>query len=199
MTAIDLPCSPASPLDQAREYCKYAHFARATHYKMSDRRARVQQWLGGTTIAISAVVSTGILASVSAKDPSFGLKLAAGIVALFATVFTGFQTFYKFGEIGEKHRLAAANYGALRSDLQRFLIRYKDDIPAERSEALVDLHKLSERLAELDRAGPGYPGRTYDRVAKREANGETKRRNPLSGRTRRERSSAEHRSGEPSR
>jgi hypothetical protein len=156
-------CSPQSPLDQARQLCEYADLARTTHYKMSDRRARAQQWLGGVTIAISAVVSTGILASVS-KNPSVGLTLAAGIIALIATILTGFQTFYKFGETAEQHRLAAANYGELRSDLQRFLIRYKDDNPGERAEALAELQKLTARAAQLDRAGPGFPGRLYQRV-----------------------------------
>lgn len=166
MSPISSTCSPQSPLDQARQLCQYADVARATHYKMSDRRARAQQWLGGVTIAISAVVSTGILASVS-KNPSLGLTLAVGIIALIATILTGFQTFYKFGETAEKHRLAAANYGELRSDLQRFLIRYMDDNAVERADALAELHSLTARAAELDRAGPGFPGRLYERMRER--------------------------------
>jgi hypothetical protein len=161
MSPISSTCSPQSPLDQARQLCQYADVARATHYKMSDRRARAQQWLGGVTIAISAVVSTGILASVS-KNPSLGLTLAV-IIALIATILTGFQTFYKFGETAEKHRLAAANT-ATTVRPATVSIRYRDDNAVERADALANPQPYRVLPSWIGGTGPRTALRTNART-----------------------------------
>jgi SMODS and SLOG-associating 2TM effector domain family 4 len=150
-------------LEQASHYRDYAHLARTVHYHMADWRAWINQLIGGLTVLASALVSTGVLTNVK-SNPGFALTLAAGIVAFVAAVLAGLQTFYKFGEVAEKHRTAAADYGEVRRELELFLVRYAEKDPAQASLALTELGRLAESLAELDRKGPGYPGRLYKRA-----------------------------------
>jgi hypothetical protein len=154
--------------NRAEQYREYAHYARRTHYRLSDRRARAHQWIGALTIVAAALVSTGFLSTIN-SSPSNAFKLAGGIIALVAAILSGFQTFYKFAEVGEQHRLAAANYGAVRRDLDLFLARYARQREDESPLAYAELDRLANAIDELDREGPGYPGRTYDGVkAKRQ-------------------------------
>jgi conflict system pore-forming effector with SLATT domain len=154
--------------ERAEQYRDYADIARRTHYKMSDARARTHQWIGALAIIAAAVVSTGFLASINSHQ-SNAFKLVGGIIALVAATLSGFQTFYKFSDVGEKHRVAAANYGEVRRDLELYLAKYSQKNPADLISALQELDELSDHIDGLDRAGPGYPGRVYRRVKKESA------------------------------
>jgi hypothetical protein len=153
-------------IERAGQYREYADLARRTHYRMSDRRARTHQWVGGLAIIAAATVSTGFLSTIN-STPSNAFKFAGGVLALFAAILAGFQTFYKFAEVGEQHRLAAASYGSVRRDLDLFLARYAVKDPADAPTAITELDRLADRVDALDQEGPGYPGRVYAHIKKK--------------------------------
>jgi hypothetical protein len=138
---------------------KFAEDARNTHYNRADLNALLHRLVGGAAVVTSAVVSTSILASLNKDHPSFGLTLAAGILAVVAAVLSGLQTFYKFGEVGERHRLAGAYFGELRRDLE--LLRR---CPTE-ADRCTELRKLLDRLGKLEEAGPGYPASVFHHIS----------------------------------
>lgn len=152
-------------LDQATKYHDYAQFARTAHYADADSQRRWHNRLGLPLTVISAVVSTTIFATLN-SDPSAGWHIAAGIVAATATVLAAIQTFYKFGDLSERHRVAAARYGALRNDLENFILRYGK--AGDRAQALDDLDELGDRLGQLDELSPGFESRKHKREAPRE-------------------------------
>jgi len=149
----------------------YAHGMRATHYQMADTRARIHQVIGGLAIVVGAIVSGGILKSVG-SNPSYGLTLAAGILALVGTIFAGVQTLYKFGDIAEAHRQAAANYGDLRDKCDSLLIHLEGDGPFDAEAERTALDGLFAAVGDLDKKGPGINGGLYDRLARRFARAE---------------------------
>jgi hypothetical protein len=157
-----------SLLEQAAEVRRKVHLARRTHYEMADSRARIHRVVGGLTVVTSAFVSAGLLTSVD-SNPGFELTLAAGIVALVAAMLAGLQTFYRFGELAEKHRLAAANYGDVRAELDLLIARHGASAGGDFDAALRDLRRQVDRVARFEQAGPGYPGKVYRKVEKQVA------------------------------
>ena len=96
---------------------------RAVRYRMADLRAWLGQVTGGLAVFAAAVVSTGILTHVNINATS-ALVVAGGVVAFVAAVLAGLQTFYKFGEAAENHRVAGADYGEVARKLDLFLAQY---------------------------------------------------------------------------
>lgn len=152
-------------LEDAERYRQYALLVRSVHYRMADIRAWVGQLIGGLTVFAAAVVSTGILTHLN-THPSSALTVAGGVVAFIAAVLAGLQSFFKFGEAAEKHRVAGADYGEVATKLDLFLARYAA-ADVERTDAALDeLSGITDKLGEYDRKGPGFPGRLYDRARK---------------------------------
>jgi len=143
----------------AEHYEEFAGNARRTHYKRADLNALLNRLVGGAAVVVSAVVSTSVLTNLNKDNPSSGLTLAAGILAIIAAVLAGLQTFYKFGEVGERHRLAGAYFGELRRDLELFRTCPTD------ADQCSELRNLLDRLGKLEEAGPGYPASAFQRVA----------------------------------
>jgi hypothetical protein len=151
--------------------------ARATHYKLADRRARTNQNVGGVTVVFSTIVSAGILTGVH-KHHGTAFTLAAGIVSLAAGLLAGLQSFYKFGESGERHRLAGANFGGVRNDIDFFLAQYSGADSTYFDAARKELKAQTDRFTKLEQAGPGYPGRVYDRI-KRQQEAQSKQKHAV--------------------
>src|SRR5712692_815957 len=146
--------------EQAKNYLHYADLVRTVHYYRADRRAWLNQVTGGLTVLAAAIVSTGILTH-DKTHAGFWLTLAGGVVAFFAAVLAGLQSFYKFGEVAEKHRTAAADYGNTRMQLELFLVRYTGQGSSQQEAAIKDLTQLAQQIYDLDRKGPGFPADLY--------------------------------------
>jgi hypothetical protein len=160
-----------------RDLRDYAHGMRATHYHMGDTRARVHQMVGGAAIIVGAVASGGILKSVN-SNPGYWLTLIAGGLTLLGTVLAGAQTFYKFGDIAESHRLAAANYGKSRDECDCLLIHLEGDGPFDAEAEREALCGLMKEIGDLDTSGPGINGRLYDRLFRRFSRNKRPPQNP---------------------
>jgi len=150
-------------LQDAESYLEYALLVRAVHYRMADLRSWLGQVIGGLAVFAAAVVSTGILTHLSINASS-ALIVAGGVVAFIAAVLAGLQTFYKFGEGAEKHRVAGADYGEVARKLDLFLAQYRGSDDSVIDSALADLATLADKLSDYDRKGPGFPGRLFDRM-----------------------------------
>ena len=141
-------------VDAAKRYREYAQFMRDQHYRRSDGDTRWNILLGIPVTITATIVSTSIFASIN-SSPDTGWKIAAGLVSLFAAVLAALQTFFKFPESGERHRVAAAKYAAVRRRLEIFVLRYEHANASKEAEALDTLEGLATTLGELDESMPG--------------------------------------------
>lgn len=82
------------------------------HYESARKFQRMHLALGLPAIAVSTVVGTAVFASMS-QAPNPMLQLLAGLLSVSAAVLSGLQTFLKYPELAEKHRLAAAKFANL--------------------------------------------------------------------------------------
>jgi SMODS and SLOG-associating 2TM effector domain family 4 len=141
-------------IEAATKFRNSAQFMRDQHYGRSDNASRWNIILGVPATLIAAVVSTSIFASIN-SSPSNHWKIVAGTIALIAAALSALQTFFRFPESGERHRVAAAKYGAVRRSLELFVLRYAHANSSSRDEALNALDKLTTKLGELDESSPG--------------------------------------------
>ncbi len=76
-------------------------------------------------IVLSAVVGTSIFATLQA-DKNMTMQIVTGLISFAAAVLASLQTFLRFAERSENHRVAAANYGSLRRLIEEELTQLPD-------------------------------------------------------------------------
>jgi hypothetical protein len=147
-------------LSLAENYSKSALLNRAAHYGAAKIANQRHVLLGAPATLISTIVGTAIFASLNG-NPDNSIKIFTGLIALLGAALSALQTFFKFSELAEKHRLAGANYGDIKRKFDLFLLKYGlSDHPPE-SEAVAELAKLAEVLSRLAQESPDIPDAAY--------------------------------------
>ena len=131
-----------------------------THFEYANELARRDLMLGVPVILITAMVGTTIFASLSQENVSTAWKIAVGMLSVAAAVLSSLKTFLKYSEQSEKHRLAAARYGAVKRKLESV---YVEESGAPDEKYLDVLRSELDRLAE---ESPAVPARIFARLAK---------------------------------
>ncbi|AUT50511.1 hypothetical protein C2L66_00695 [Paraburkholderia caribensis] len=76
-------------------------------------------WVYGVpVIIITAVISASAFASILAQTIPLYAKVITALCSVAAAVLSSLQTFFKFSERSEKHRMFGAKFGALRRELE---------------------------------------------------------------------------------
>src|SRR5438105_3842453 len=143
---------------QARKWERWTEQVRLTHY---DRADRYRQWnilIGALAIILTTVVSAGILSSIHTK-PTFRWKVAAAVVGVFAAALAALGSYLNLGSLSEQHRQTAASFGKVRRQLELLALAHPPDDTQSRAE----LESLAFEIADLEKSGPGYPARAFER------------------------------------
>lgn len=73
-------------------------------------------------IVLSTLVGSSVFSSMGQQTPIYpSLEIATGLTSLLVATLASLQTFFRFAEKAEKHRLSAARYGALRRETEEML------------------------------------------------------------------------------
>jgi hypothetical protein len=86
------------------------------HNNTAERLGKFNYWLGIPVITLSTIVGSSIFA-VLEKQVDTLIKIALGFISVTAAVLSALQTFFKFSERAEQHRVAAAGFAALRHEI----------------------------------------------------------------------------------
>ena len=149
----------------AENYLKSALMNRAAHYRAAKIANQGHVLLGAPATLISTIVGTAIFASLNG-NPNNSVKIFAGLISLLGAALSALQTFFKFSELAEKHRLAGANYGDVKRKLELFLLRYESSEHPAESEAIADLVQLAGVLSRLAKESPDIPDAAYRKAIK---------------------------------
>jgi hypothetical protein len=109
---------PATPRELVFTWLRRARDSQMAHYEMADILSRRGRLIGVPVILITTLVGTSVFASVAAETIPVRAKLLVGVLSLLAAVLSGLQTFFKFSERAEKHRVFGARFGAVRRELE---------------------------------------------------------------------------------
>ncbi len=140
---------------RARE-SQFAHYAAAARYSARSRL------LGIPSVVLSAAVGTTLFATLGRNGASANLRIAAGLVSLFAAVLVALQTFLGLAELADKHRSAASTYGAIRREIEQ----HQALPPATRDAVQSTMAALRKRLDEIASSSPDVPESIWDKAQK---------------------------------
>jgi hypothetical protein len=94
-------------------------------------------------------------------NPNTFIKIAVGFASVLVAILTGIQTFLRYAERAEKHRLAGVRYGSIKREIEQKLAF----APKNSEELLPYIDALRIRWDQLNEECPTIPKRIWDRVS----------------------------------
>jgi protein-S-isoprenylcysteine O-methyltransferase Ste14 len=83
------------------------------HYDAANRCERLNLWFGIPVVVLSTLVGTSIFSALGLESAPPWAKILVGCVSLLVAILAALQTFLRYSERGEKHRIAGASFAAL--------------------------------------------------------------------------------------
>ena len=134
------PNSTAQMLNAWHRRLSEAQFA---HYTASKKLAGMNLRLGVPVTALSAIVAAAILATLE-RPLDGAVRITFGCITLAVALMAGLQTFLRFAERSERHRVIAARYGSAKRRAEQLLVAGGVTADADLSE----LRELTDRITE---------------------------------------------------
>lgn len=136
------------------------HRMQLAHYEAARKFGHRHLWLGLPVIVLSTIVGTSVFATVqktAEQMPHVGLQIVIGLLSVLSAVLASLQTFLRFSELAEKHRIAGARFANLKHEIELL-----DSMrPTEPSELRQALASMEERWAKLREESPGVPRKIW--------------------------------------
>jgi len=125
------------------------------HYLLSSKYRSIHYWLGIPTIFFSAIIGSTLLTG--SNDQL--LKTILGVLSLVVTCLTALQTFLRPSEQAEKHKLAAAQLGTIRREIEKLKA-----FPVAKSEHKILMEKIKESIDKTTQEAPDLPPNIWVRL-----------------------------------
>jgi hypothetical protein len=155
------PWTPAV-LELLRDWSRRADASAATHYEMANRLSSSNIALGVPVVVLTTFVGTSVFATLQ-EDVDTRLRIFVGVISVLAAVFASLQTFLRFGERAEKHRVAAEKWSAIRREIAEMLALHPTYL-ASRGDPKQYLDDLRARMDEVSTQSPEMPDRRWLRA-----------------------------------
>lgn len=130
--------------------CRKSQFA---HYEMSVFYSKKNGFLGVPVILINALVSATIFATFLKSDEPT-IRILALFLSVLAVILSALHNYLKFSDKAEAHRVAAAQYAAVRRKLEIMNIREQVAAP--------DLEKMEVLISDLALKAPTISAEQFD-------------------------------------
>jgi hypothetical protein len=148
-----------SPSELIEQWTLRVHRVQMAHYESARLFERLHLWLGLPAIALSTLVGTAVFASLS-RAAELSLQIVIGLLSVAAAVLTGLQTFLKYSELAERHRLAGARFANLKHRLELLVM----SPPATADDLRQSLGSIEESWAKCREESPTLPARIWRRI-----------------------------------
>jgi hypothetical protein len=146
-----------------KQWAARATAAQHAHYTLTTRLRRANLWVGIPVVALTAVVSTTLFATLASNkgDVPVGLQWVAATVSLLAGALAAVQTFLRLSQRAEQHMTAADWFAAIRRDLEVLLAAPEE----ERDDPQAVLTGLRRELNTAIQKAPEIGEHTWHRFA----------------------------------
>jgi hypothetical protein len=134
-----------------------SHRVQLAHYECARRCESLHLWLGLPAIALSTLVGTAVFSSLE-KSANVTLQIVVGLLSVLAAVLTGLQTFLRYGELADKHRIAGARFANLKHRIE--LLMTQPDGPEVASQLVI----IEEAWAGLREESPSLSSTVWRRI-----------------------------------
>jgi hypothetical protein len=147
---------PADVRSLLQEWGRRANASSDAHYDAARHFSQLNYWIGIPAVVLSSLVGSAVFASLE-KQVATGYRIGIGFLSVAAAVLSGVQTFLRYAERAEKHRLVGARYGFFVREVEGLLALAPADL-AQKGSALDDVRAAQDKLAE---EAPGLPHRIW--------------------------------------
>jgi hypothetical protein len=130
-----------------RDWQRRAAMSQEAHYARATSLADYNIWFGVPVVALTTLVATSVFATLQ-EDVRIELRVVVGFISALAAVLASLQTFLRFQERAEKHRVSAELWGAIRREIDAMLALHPEYL-AERSDPKRYLDDLRRRMDEV--------------------------------------------------
>jgi hypothetical protein len=140
------------------KWLKRVTVSQCTHYDAGNYYEKFFLSLGVLVVVLSAAVGSAEVLVSSARVAELGpekVKAISGLISLFIAILAGLQTFLKFSQKAERHRVAGAKYGDIRRSLEELDILTTGTDTEEKQE----LHEVKKKMDSLALESPELPYR----------------------------------------
>lgn len=144
--------------NQLRECFARVVYSHKTHEKQADITSSQLGRFKLAQIALSALTSSGALATLFAED--FYLKSATAAVSLISLFVTGYMKGFDPGAVAQKHRDTAADLWSIRESYLSLLTDYANGTTS-RENACKRRDQLQAHLAAIYKSAPGTTPKSY--------------------------------------
>lgn len=152
------------------DWFRRARESQFIHYECGVWFSRLNYLLGIPTIILSTAVGTAVFASFETSATGTQ-RIVVGLVSIIAAVLASLQTFLRFSERAEHHRMTGSGYGAVRRSLE-----YLKTFPPNDEDALKRAFEdVKEQMDALAREAPEVPSQMKKKLDKEVKNREHKR------------------------
>jgi hypothetical protein len=154
--------SPWTPgvLDLLRDWSARAASSSAGHYSTAHGLSRRNILLGVPVVVLTTFIGTSVFATLQ-DDIDTSLKIFVGVISVMAAVLASLQTFLRFGERAEKHRVAGESWAALRREIDEMLALHPTYLAA-RGDPKNYLDDLRKRMDDTAALSPALGDRQWD-------------------------------------
>lgn len=105
-------------LDLLHKWYKRIRIAQAGHYQDAGRLKRLHLLLGIPVVVLSAIVGTGVFASLAEENLSVSWRIMLGLTSILAAALASLQTFLNYAEQSARHLDAATKLSALKKEIE---------------------------------------------------------------------------------
>jgi hypothetical protein len=130
-----------------RDWQLRAAISQEAHYARATSLADYNIWFGVPVVALATLVATSVFATLQ-EDVRIELRVVVGLISALAAVLASLQTFLRFQERAEKHRVSAELWAAVRREIDQMLALHPEYL-AERSDPKKYLDDLRRRMDEV--------------------------------------------------
>lgn len=107
--------------DLLRDWYKRIRFVQFCHYEAAKVYDRMNYRLGVPVIILSTLAGSSMFSNIGNISIDTSMQIAIGLSSLVAASLASLQTFFRFSEKAEKHRISASKYGALRREVEEIM------------------------------------------------------------------------------
>jgi hypothetical protein len=116
---------PPSPwthavLDLLRDWEERATRSSEAHFHLATRLAKANIRFGVPVVVVTTFVGTSVFVTLQ-RDVNVGFRVAVGLFSVAAAILASLQTFLRFGERAERHRVAGELWASIRREIDEML------------------------------------------------------------------------------
>jgi hypothetical protein len=152
------PPTTPDPLNDVTEvangYRGNAILRARAHNIAAERFGQRNTLLGMPTAVIAAVVGSSIFASLSSNEKNLYLMIITGALSILAAVLSALQTFLKYSEIAQSHKMAKDGYESISRKIDNLKLQMAGALATSRPDAVKALQGISDELDDLGKSSP---------------------------------------------